>query len=55
MYDALGKAYIIKRALDAARTASSHVEGVVVNIGGDIEAWGRRCEINIAPPEQTLG
>jgi len=48
--DALGKAYIIDRALAAARAAAPRVTGVLLNIGGDIVAWGRTCEVGIVNP-----
>jgi thiamine biosynthesis lipoprotein len=48
--DALGKAYIIDRAADAARKACTSIDGLLLNIGGDIVAWGRSCEIAIADP-----
>ena len=45
--DALGKAYILEQAAMVA-TASPGVDGVLVNIGGDIVVRGRPCEIAIA-------
>ncbi|HEU5255132.1 MAG TPA: DUF2271 domain-containing protein [Vicinamibacterales bacterium] len=48
--DALGKAYIIDRAAAAARTAWPSIEGLVLDVGGDIVVWGRSCEIGIADP-----
>jgi thiamine biosynthesis lipoprotein len=47
--DALGKAYIIERAVKAAAAASDS-EGVLLNIGGDIVARGLPCEIALADP-----
>ena len=49
--DALGKAFIIDRAVRAAREASRSIEGVLLNIGGDIVVSGRECEIAVADPE----
>jgi FAD:protein FMN transferase len=48
--DALGKAYIIDRAARAARDECPSIDGLILNIGGDIVAWGRPCEIDIADP-----
>src|SRR5262245_28802165 len=49
--DALGKAYIIDHAAKAARKAWSSIDGLLLNIGGDIVVWGRSCEIAIANPD----
>jgi thiamine biosynthesis lipoprotein len=48
--DALGKAYIIDQAALAARNASPSIDGLLLNIGGDIVVWGRSCRIAIADP-----
>jgi thiamine biosynthesis lipoprotein len=48
--DALGKAYIIDHAVKVARKAWPSIDGLLVNIGGDIVAWGQSCEIAIANP-----
>jgi thiamine biosynthesis lipoprotein len=48
--DALGKAYIIERAAMAAAAAASGIDGVVLNVGGDIVARGRACDIALADP-----
>jgi len=48
--DALGKAYIIDRAAAAAREAAPGIEGLLLNVGGDIVVWGRSCELGIANP-----
>ena len=48
--DALGKAYILDRAARAAQHAGSGVDGVVLNIGGDIVTWGKAVEIAVANP-----
>ena len=48
--DALGKAYIIDRAAAAARKAWPSIEGLVLDVGGDIVVWGRSCKIGIADP-----
>src|ERR1700681_748947 len=49
--DALGKAYIIERAAMAATTAAPGIDGVLLNIGGDIVARGRPCDIAVADPD----
>lgn len=38
--NALAKGYIIDRALDAARATSADLDGILINIGGDIRTWG---------------
>src|SRR3984893_105273 len=48
--DALGKAYIIERAAMAATPAAARIDGVLLNIGGDIVARGRPCDIALADP-----
>jgi thiamine biosynthesis lipoprotein len=48
--NALGKAYIIDRAAATLRTALQGLEGLVLNIGGDIVVWGRSCEIGVTDP-----
>ena len=48
--DALGKAYILDRAVAAARYAAPAMDGLLLNIGGDIVAWGNSQEIHIADP-----
>lgn len=48
--DALGKAYIVDRAAATLRAASPSIEGLVLNIGGDIVVWGRRCELGVTDP-----
>jgi FAD:protein FMN transferase len=48
--DALGKAYVIDRAAVAAREAVPTLDGLLLNVGGDIVAWGRPCEISLADP-----
>lgn len=39
--DALAKGYIIDRALQAARRAVPQVQGLMVDIGGDVQVWGQ--------------
>jgi thiamine biosynthesis lipoprotein ApbE len=48
--DALGKAYIIDCAAKAASQAESGIDGLLLNIGGDIVSRGRAQEIAIADP-----
>jgi len=48
--DALGKAYIIDRATNAARRACPSIDGLMLNIGGDIVISGRSCEVAVADP-----
>jgi thiamine biosynthesis lipoprotein ApbE len=49
--DALGKAYIVDRAATAARKAWPSIEGLMLDVGGDIVVWGRSREIGIADPD----
>lgn len=49
--DALGKAYIIDRSAGVTRKAWPLIDGLLINIGGDIVAWGRSCRIGIADPD----
>jgi thiamine biosynthesis lipoprotein len=51
--DALGKAYIIDRAVEAVCTTWPSVDALLLNIGGDIVVWGRSCVIGIAHPEAS--
>ena len=39
--DGVAKGYVIDQALTAARAASPDVEGMMVDIGGDLRCWGR--------------
>jgi len=39
--DGLAKGYVIDRALGAARRSSPTVQGLLVDIGGDLRCWGR--------------
>ncbi len=48
--DALGKAYIIERAAEVARRAAPDLEGLLLNIGGDIVVRGCAQELGIADP-----
>jgi FAD:protein FMN transferase len=47
---ALGKAFIIDRAATAGRRAGPGIEGLLLNVGGDIVTWGRDCEVGVASP-----
>lgn len=51
--DALGKAYILDRAAELARKASPAIDGILLNIGGDIVVRGRSCPIGIADPAHS--
>jgi thiamine biosynthesis lipoprotein len=51
--DALGKAYILDRAAMAVRMAWPSIDGLLLNIGGDIVAWGRSCKIAVADPRAS--
>jgi FAD:protein FMN transferase len=51
--NAIGKGYILKKAAAAGRSRVSTVQGLILNIGGDIHTWG--CEgrawlIGVADP-----
>jgi thiamine biosynthesis lipoprotein len=48
--DALGKAYIIDRAVEAARRDFPSLDAILLNIGGDIVVHGRPCAVAIADP-----
>jgi thiamine biosynthesis lipoprotein len=48
--DALGKAYILDRAAEAALNTSPSIDGLLLDIGGDIVTWGRSSEIAVADP-----
>jgi thiamine biosynthesis lipoprotein len=39
--DGLAKGYVIDKALAAARQASPGVQGLMIDIGGDLRCWGR--------------
>ena len=42
--DGIAKGYILDRALAAGRAATSGLSGLLINIGGDIVAWGTAPE-----------
>jgi thiamine biosynthesis lipoprotein ApbE len=48
--DALGKAYIIDRAVEVARRNFHSIDTILLNIGGDIVVHGRPCSVAIADP-----
>jgi thiamine biosynthesis lipoprotein ApbE len=48
--DALGKAYIIDRAVYAARAAVPELKALLLNIGGDIVCWGDTPQIGVTNP-----
>jgi len=47
--DALGKAYIVDRAAEAARAAAPGARGLVLDIGGDVRVFGQ-VDLGIADP-----
>src|SRR5262245_51135648 len=51
--DALGKAYIVDRALEAARRVSG-VDSILLNIGGDIRLSGCGGEIDVMDPASAF-
>src|SRR5262249_33550516 len=48
---ALGKAYILDRAAEAALSTWPSIDGLLLDIGGDIVTSGRWSEIAIADPQ----
>ena len=48
--NALGKAYIIDRTAAFLKVRTPNLEGLVLNIGGDIVVWGRACELGVIDP-----
>ena len=48
--DALGKAYIVDQAVQAARSGFPTIDAILLNIGGDIVVQGRPCVVAIADP-----
>jgi thiamine biosynthesis lipoprotein ApbE len=48
--DALGKAYIIDRTAAFLKVRIPNLEGLVLNIGGDVVVWGRSCELGVIDP-----
>ena len=55
--DAVAKGFIVDRALDAARRAVPSLRGLLLNLGGDIRAWGTASpagpaawEVGVADP-----
>jgi thiamine biosynthesis lipoprotein len=49
----LGKAYIIDRAAGVAWKAWPSINGLLLNIGGDIAVRGTSCRIGIADPDHS--
>ena len=47
--DALGKAYIVDRAAEAARAAAPWARGLMLDIGGDVRVFGQ-IDLGIADP-----
>jgi thiamine biosynthesis lipoprotein ApbE len=51
--DALGKAYIIDRASEAIRRSIPQLDGLLLNVGGDIVVRGRTFDIAVTNPAQA--
>jgi len=51
--DAIGKAYIVDRAAVAGRAAAPGIDGLILNVGGDIVTSGRASEFGIADPHAS--
>ena len=51
--DALGKAYILDQVSRVARESWPSIDGLLLNIGGDIVVYGRPCKIAIADPDAS--
>src|SRR5262245_39020219 len=51
--DALGKAYIVDRAAATARKVWPSIEGLMLDVGGDIVVWGQSREIGLADPDAS--
>jgi FAD:protein FMN transferase len=51
--DALGKAYIVDRAAEASRAAAPNADSVILDIGGDIRAFGQ-ATLGIADPSDPF-
>jgi thiamine biosynthesis lipoprotein len=51
--DALGKAYIVDRAAEAARAAAPNAGSLILDIGGDIRAFGQAI-LGIADPSDPF-
>lgn len=52
--DALGKAYILDKAAAAGWHGGSGLEGLLLNIGGDIVVLGSACDADIADPARAF-
>jgi thiamine biosynthesis lipoprotein len=48
--DALGKAYVVDRAAEAARRAAPNLDGLLLNVGGDLIVRGRSSIVSVADP-----
>jgi thiamine biosynthesis lipoprotein len=48
--NALGKSFIVERAIDAALKAAPEAGGILLNIGGDIAVRGGAWRIGVANP-----
>jgi FAD:protein FMN transferase len=55
--DAVAKGYIVDAAIDAARRAAPTLQGIAINIGGDIRCWGQSpapCGWRIGIPDPAI-
>lgn len=52
--DALGKAYVVDRAAEAARAAAPSADGILLDIGGDVRSIGAPWTMGIADPFQPF-
>ena len=50
--DALGKAFIVDRVVAHIHRTVPHVEGVLLNIGGDVAATGPSADVNVIDPRR---
>ncbi|MCX6613370.1 MAG: DUF2271 domain-containing protein [Acidobacteria bacterium] len=50
--NALGKSFIVERAIEAAFKAAPDARGMLLNIGGDIAVRGGAWQIGVANPQQ---
>jgi thiamine biosynthesis lipoprotein len=50
--NALGKSWIVDRALAAARAAAPKARGILLNIGGDIAVSGGAWSVGVADPQR---
>jgi thiamine biosynthesis lipoprotein ApbE len=51
--NSIAKGYIIQRAAAAARARVPALQGLLLNLGGDMAAWGQRWTIGIQDPHHS--